>query len=537
MFPSFFKKDKFTLIVTAGFLIWVVFLIILSFSASREIHFTDYLQGIDVTSSYTSTIPIGRYFLEPIIGLTFSIGVDLTWIFTFILFFPIARVSYAILRKGNKIKSKKFLVLSQIAKNYLLFALGILLLVIIGVVLYLLIGFLISGFIFLNNHWQTSAQVGLSVATGIILFKLGVIVYRYYRPKSQLAQSNPKKGKNNKILRGFKITGKELRLFLAVFLFIGLINVLLLTVPWPAHKIETTTPGPNEYLFDFHVHTTKSDGFLTPEERVDWYIQHGIHGAAFTDHENQRGYERAKTYIERRGLTFHAIRGQEYTYHALDIHLNYFGVADIIVPPGNAKPGDPSVIILNVSNMIAYVKSKGGFVIVNHYSSPPGSPYTYNELLSWGVDGFEIINNGREYSVAIRNFCIANNGTLACIAGSDTHTNQELNSFVKLTLNSTFNDPSNLTHIFQTLKLNNHECVWINLYPNPVNTPDTLVFDSFRTLTDYFTNLDIFQILSWIFWSIGGYVLVLFLYGRFKKADINRLKNIKVRRSLLKILE
>ena len=44
-----------------------------------------------------------------------------------------------------------------------------------------------------------------------------------------------------------------------------------------------TLPG-NWYKGSLHIHSTASDGRLTPEEVLDWYRQHGYHFVALTDH-------------------------------------------------------------------------------------------------------------------------------------------------------------------------------------------------------------------------------------------------------------
>ena len=44
-------------------------------------------------------------------------------------------------------------------------------------------------------------------------------------------------------------------------------NIVLISTPFPPHEIIPTVPlEDDEFLFDFHVHTTFSDGWLTVEE-------------------------------------------------------------------------------------------------------------------------------------------------------------------------------------------------------------------------------------------------------------------------------
>lgn len=270
-----------------------------------------------------------------------------------------------------------------------------------------------------------------------------------------------------------------------------------------------------------------SDGYLTPEARVDWYISQNISGAAFTDHDNQRGYERAKAYVQAHGLNFIVIPGEEYTYHALDIHLNIFGIEETIIPLDEAVPNNEgwSYNVMNVSDMISYVKAHGGYVFVNHYTGFPGSPYTYVQLRDWGVDGFEIVNSGEEKDSSIRDFCLNNPvRNLTCIGGSDQHTNSELNSMIKLTLKAPMNDPTNFTHIFENLKRNEHEVV-IMRYAQKVNFPDSSgLLDPLNNFINYYLNLNSFQVLSWIIWSIGGYFLFALVFILFKRINLTKLK-------------
>lgn len=49
-------------------------------------------------------------------------------------------------------------------------------------------------------------------------------------------------------------------------------------------------------LIDLHMHSTHSDGKLTPQELVDWAIKKNISTIAITDHDIISGYEVAKEY-------------------------------------------------------------------------------------------------------------------------------------------------------------------------------------------------------------------------------------------------
>ena len=296
----------------------------------------------------------------------------------------------------------------------------------------------------------------------------------------------------------------------------------------PHQIIPETSLDDDEFLIDFHVHTIYSDGWLTPEERVMWYIEQGIDAAFFTDHDNIRGYHIAKQFVEEAGLDFEVLIGEEWTDHENDIHMNYFGISKEIVPLESYTVGGPSA--MNASDLITYVKSHGGYITVNHYnydpnpeggySVPYGVPYTLEQLRDWGVDGFEIVNSGSyqgKYEM-IRQFCITNN--LIMMGGSDIHTNEDLNTFVRLRLT----DPTNFTvaNIFNNLKNNTHDVIAVEFYPKVLDFPDDmndLGFYVFEEFANYILNLDTFQGLSWIIWSLVIFITFLIGYRKLKKAD------------------
>lgn len=171
--------------------------------------------------------------------------------------------------------------------------------------------------------------------------------------------------------------------------------------------------------------------------------------------------------------------------------MNYYGVLEEIVPLQSYTPGGP--VAMNASDTISYVKANGGYITVNHYNYDPnpsggfGVPYTLDQLRDWGVDGFEIVNGGSyggKYQ-QIRDYCLSNN--LTCMGGSDIHTNEDLNTFIKMKLA----DPTNftITNIFETLKNNTHEIIAINLNPEVIDFPGDLNDIGFYVLESYINYL------------------------------------------------
>lgn len=78
--------------------------------------------------------------------------------------------------------------------------------------------------------------------------------------------------------------------------------------------------------FDLHIHTTFSDGLLSPEEVVDLAKEKGIAGIALTDHDTVSGIEHALK-ASKRYKDFHVIPGIEFgtIFEGEEVHiLGYF---------------------------------------------------------------------------------------------------------------------------------------------------------------------------------------------------------------------
>ena len=533
---SYICNNKVFSLSTIIFSFWIVILILLAAIGPRTIVFYDALSQIDVSSGYSSLLPLTRYIIEPFMVIATIVEYEFTWIFLFLIFYLILRLIYVFLRKKGKLASKKYDYIRHVITDFIYFSFKVLSITLVVILFIILIGYLFQGFYFVNRYFMVPLQIGINLCFILIGIKVGYTLLKLFHPRLKLnlagkieKNSRRARSKNTKISYNLK---KESVLFAGIlFLLLGS-NVILLSIQFPTHRIiPTTSLEEDEFLFDFHVHTTLSDGWLTPEERVLWYIEHGISGAAFADHDNIRGVRSAREFVEQNGLDFTVWIAEEWTNHETDpeIHMNYFGLEEEIVPPESYTPGGP--IVMNASELIIYVKANGGFVIVNHYNdkiNPEGGrgmPYSLEQLRDWGVDGFEIINGGsyNKYK-QVREFCI--NNSLICIAGSDIHTNEDLNTFVRLKLD----DPGNKTiaNIFKNLKNNTHETIAIQFNPNIIDFPGELTDLGFYVLEDfinYFLNIDSYQALSWIVWSSAVYILFFILYKKAKKVKLKHLKH------------
>ncbi|MGS0764670.1 PHP domain-containing protein [Syntrophomonas curvata] len=86
--------------------------------------------------------------------------------------------------------------------------------------------------------------------------------------------------------------------------------------------------------YDLHVHTTASDGALTPYEVIDAASSIGLKGIALTDHDTAAGLEPARRYLERNpGLRLELIPGIELNTEAGDEEVHILGY---FIDPENA---------------------------------------------------------------------------------------------------------------------------------------------------------------------------------------------------------
>jgi hypothetical protein len=83
------------------------------------------------------------------------------------------------------------------------------------------------------------------------------------------------------------------------------------------------------YFYNFHMHTTCSDGKLNPQELIAQALQIGLLGLAITDHHSVKGYFAAQNWLDNNPsfLSPHLWTGVEITANLLgaDIHILGYG--------------------------------------------------------------------------------------------------------------------------------------------------------------------------------------------------------------------
>ncbi|MHA1265365.1 MAG: PHP domain-containing protein [Candidatus Helarchaeota archaeon] len=522
---EFWRRNALEIIFTILFLVWVGYLLTTALQSSRIVYFHELMTSgtpPDVSSQYLSEVPLLRYFIEPFVGLTFtfSFNSDPTDILVlFIMLYAILRIGLLVIDNTILHKNKKKEVIFRYIKDVLEFVTKYASLLILVIAVVFLIALFTQGFLWIANHFLITLHLASFIGLFLLIGRAIYDVIIYYHPKRKLKIHI--KSARNPIWKILIRIRRELFYFWTAFLLIFSMNFLFLGIQFPTQHITAIDLAPDEFLFDFHVHTTMSDGHLTPEERVMWYIDQGIHGAAFTDHHHPYGAMQAKAFVEANNLDFTVLIGQEFTDDPEGLHLNIFGIEEPIIPKNYYYEGPYHGVTMNVSEAIQYAKAHGGYVIVNHYERNVTAPFTYEQLRDWGVDGFEI-RSGSKYR-EIYDFCI-NNGLIA-IGSTDQHMNDELNEFVRLKLT----DPTNktLAHIFENLRRNNHSIVALS-QPQPYDNFDDEL-EKLDDFSNYLYNLDPYQTLSWVFWSLLAYLLGILTIRRIRKTDLYKFqKNLEV---------
>lgn len=520
---EFAKKNKLFFVLTIGLIIWIAFLVVAAIYSTNSVIFYDYLEDEDVSGSYSAHIPFLRYLIEPIVGISLYLTFR-SYIYALVIFtlYILVRVLYLVLKKKEK-GSEKFNLIAETLRDFASFIVKVALLFIVGIAIYYFVGLFTYGD-WIKYGMYGVLELGIWISVILILLKLVSILYIFTHSHLKFNYTD-KRMKKRELHKALLATKKELTYFLSFTFLLVAVNVLLLTTQLPMYTIGNDLDE-DEILIDFHAHTTSSDGWLTPEERVDWYIDHGIDAAVITDHHHTEGALRAQEYIEQYNLDFTMIIGQEYTTE-YGIHLNIYGLEEVIIPIQFVEYEDEfaGTYAMTTEDMVEYVKDEGGYVIVNHYwygdFDESLVPYTLKELKKFGVDGFEIINDGHKQSEEIREYCLDND--LICISASDMHLNSELSSFMKVEVEDA--DDIDVDSIFEGLEDNDHEAISVD------TTPETISFEGglaqlkeIETFINYLLNLDRYQYLSWILWSLGVYFIIAGVYRKIKSLSLKELR-------------
>ncbi len=151
------------------------------------------------------------------------------------------------------------------------------------------------------------------------------------------------------------------------------------------------------FLLDTHSHTTGSDGWMTPKQLILWEIANGFNAFVLSDHNTGKNNPRILA-LQQEFPQITIIPGYEWT--TLRIHMNLLGITEF------EKPSSMNPSNAEIQQVIQKVHEKGGLIQVNHITWSQHQSYqksgeithpTRQQLLDWGIDGFEINNEMRWY--------------------------------------------------------------------------------------------------------------------------------------------
>ncbi len=190
----------------------------------------------------------------------------------------------------------------------------------------------------------------------------------------------------------------------------------------PAAANITPTAPEKLVLLDQHSHTVYADGELTPQQSVQWHYAMGYNACVISDHRTVQGSIDARNYARQYyNDTFKVLLGGEYSNDR--IHMNIIGISDKFMqyflahPPISLGSSDA-----DIKAFIDAAHANDGLVVVNHivWSLNQGMDHpTRDELLAWGVDYIEVINDDENYDNESMQFCAANG--IGQITGTDRH--------------------------------------------------------------------------------------------------------------------
>lgn len=507
---SFFVFLKKSLLpITFGVLnfAWIIFCIIPQYIDLGTVRIYDYLNMADVSSQYQLNIPLIRYLFEPFLALPFQFSINpLDWLwliasitaFIFVLVVGADKLTY-----DGRLLDNPLMKEMRIALNFFIASISLSVLVI---TIRLFIFYPSHGIDYVISSYVKPVRIATQVCLSIFAIKFihGLFTLKHgkndfkstkiYVKLSQFFYIFSEFGHN--LLKNLFRLGTQIYRYTRVLLLIIAVLFTLSGLNLPTYRIQTSLNS-DEVLLDLGIQSTESTGFMSVEDRINWYSNQGINGAAFTDYYTNESFEAAEKYIDDNNINFTIIKAQKYNVDG--VLLNIYGLNE-------------SIKGFNISDAIYYAKSHGGFVIVSNYMNNDSAPYSYNELKTWGIDGFCIIFNGNNLTSEIRQYCLDNG--LICIGTSDIIGNQPLNTFIKLTRL----DPSNKTvdAIFSDLSLNNHQVCLIE-YTSSLDT-GVKVIDDFIT---YIITMDVNQATSWGMWSVLIYILALYAAKKGVKSSIH----------------
>jgi hypothetical protein len=280
--------------------------------------------------------------------------------------------------------------------------------------------------------------------------------------------------------------------------------VIIVFIPLPNDTIINNSQ--NSVLVTTHSHTQFShDGLISQEGLWKWHKRNGFDAFFITDHNN---HDQTFDFVQ-------AQRNNKFPQEPLVMCGEEFSGSNHLSLLG--LKGKFSTKGISDSAAVQLAHAANGAVIVNHWFDGERNSLEYYKNLN--VDGFEIENSATDLTYEravyqrIKDFCGRND--LIMNGGLDFHGYGNACS-----LWNAFEIPGwkNLTPalkeeaILNIIKTHDQSKLKVLLYKDrPYYTTKCLYFSPLFTFFNYFRTLNLYQIISWIFWA----TFIVVIWSRF----------------------
>jgi PHP domain len=271
--------------------------------------------------------------------------------------------------------------------------------------------------------------------------------------------------------------------------------VFIIFIPLPNNTIINNSA--KSVLVATHSHSEYShDGLISQLGLWQWHKRNGFDAFFITEHNN---HNRTLDFVEAQRKNEFPIAplvmcGEEYSGTN---HLSLLGIKRKFSTTDYAD-----------STIIDSVQGNNGAVLVNHWFDGKRMSLEYYKNI--GVDGFEIENSATERVYdrtiyrEIKEYCKRND--LIMNGGSDFHGYGNFcsiwNAF-EIPNWDNLDPDSKEKAILNIIKTNNQDKLKVLIYKDrPFYDSNNLFFSPLFTFFNYFRTLNIYQVISWIFWVI-----------------------------------
>lgn len=287
-------------------------------------------------------------------------------------------------------------------------------------------------------------------------------------------------------------TKHKFGLFFILALCAIIIEILIFSGRLPAHKL--VSKDKDKTILDLHTHTNISYFWQwSPLAMIKQHLRSGFHGSFVTDYNTVKGATNSLKITKKNEADFIILPGQE--YRGEKIHLLLLGINEDI------NPDD-----YDVYEAIRKTKELNGVAIVPHYWRMGHQSFSITELISMGVNGFEIANRFETYDHSQKKLIeeiyeACQTEGLLMTGGTDNHGLRSATYVWNAFTTENRNDSNAETGIMDILRQHQQEKIEViaihkkeyhGFLRNIVDPPFTIFY--------YFRALNLRQWFSWLFW-------------------------------------